>query len=443
MKKRFVPWLALVSLAVSAAQSATPALNVAGIWQGLLPITPEMPMMVRITRAQPGGWNAILFADDANPIPMDSVTVSGSTIEITGNTGQYKGTISADGTSMHGTWTHGNPRPVERPYPLELQRVTAKTARSLPPDASPHTTRYVNVDKDTKLEVLDWGGSGRSLVLLAGLGSNAHVFDRFAPKLTSHYHVYGITRRGFGNSSVPWSGYSADRLGDDVLAVFDALHLDRPILAGHSIAGSELSSIGSRYPQRVAGLVYLDAGYPYAYYSASVGSDFRVTIDVNELQRKLDLLRFGNQPADPHALIQELLDTELPHFTQSVLAWRQSLDAPHVALGAAQPSPADQGPPPIARDINAGLQRYTRIPVPILAIFAAPHQLPPSVASDLAAADAIDEGTTHTQAQADAFEKGVPSAHVVRLPHAAHDVFRSNEADVLREMNAFIGSLPP
>jgi len=28
------------------------------------------------------------------------------------------------------------------------------------------------------------------------------------------------------------------------------------------------------------------------------------------------------------------------------------------------------------------------------------------------------------------------------LPHASHYVFQSNEADVLREMNAFIGSLP-
>jgi len=32
---------------------------------------------------------------------------------------------------------------------------------------------------------------------------------------------------------------------------------------------------------------------------------------------------------------------------------------------------------------------------------------------------------------------------VVRLPHADHYVFRSNEADVLREVNAFIAGLPP
>src|ERR1700681_2280390 len=67
-------------------------------------------------------------------------------------------------------------------------------------DPSPHTTRFVTVEKGVRLEVLDWGGSGRPLVLLAGGGDTAHVFDDFAPKLTPSFHVYGITRRGFGQS---------------------------------------------------------------------------------------------------------------------------------------------------------------------------------------------------------------------------------------------------
>src|SRR5205823_13648778 len=101
------------------------------------------------------------------------------------------------------------------------------------------------------------------------LGNTAHIFDKFAPKLIDQYHVYGITRRGFGSSSSPASGYSADRLADDVLAVLDSLKLSRPVLAGHSIAGEELSSIGSRHPEKVAGLVYLDAAYGYAFSDAS------------------------------------------------------------------------------------------------------------------------------------------------------------------------------
>ena len=126
-------------------------------------------------------------------------------------------------------------------------------------DPSPHQVRLVTVDKSVRLEVLDWGGSGRNVVLLAGFGHTAHVFDEFALKLASAYHVYGITRRGFGSSSYPAHGYTDERLGDDVLAVLDSLKIGGPVLVGHSIAGQEMSSLGARYPARIAGLVYLDA----------------------------------------------------------------------------------------------------------------------------------------------------------------------------------------
>jgi len=122
-------------------------------------------------------------------------------------------------------------------------------------DLSPHKAQFVTVDTDVRLEVLDWGGSGRPIILLSGLGGTAHIFDEFAPKLASAYHVYGVTRRGFGASSVAASGYDADRLGDDVLAVLDRLKLEAPVLVGVSLGGAELSSVGSRQLCGVSGVV--------------------------------------------------------------------------------------------------------------------------------------------------------------------------------------------
>ena len=89
-----------------------------------------------------------------------------------------------------------------------------------------------------------------------------------------------------------------------MLAVIDALKLDRPILVGHSIAGEELSSVGSRHPEKVAGLIYLEAGYPYAYYDRSLGD---VQIDQNCLQRELEQL----SPLVPpkKSQVQELLQS--------------------------------------------------------------------------------------------------------------------------------------
>jgi hypothetical protein len=50
--------------------------------------------------------------------------------------------------------------------------------------------------------------------------------------------------------------------------------------------------------------------------------------------------------------------------------------------------------------------------------------------------------TAETEEQAMVFGTGVPSARVVRLPHANPYVFLSNEADVLGEMRAFLATLP-
>src|SRR5580704_17465398 len=126
-------------------------------------------------------------------------------------------------------------------------------------DPSKHRVQFVTVEDGVRLEVLDWGGTGRPLVLLAGLGYTAHVFDGFAEKLTDSYHVYGITRRGYGGSSRPAAGYTEQRLAEDDLTVFDALKLVAPVVAGDSVAGNELSQLGIHYDHRIAGLVYLEA----------------------------------------------------------------------------------------------------------------------------------------------------------------------------------------
>src|SRR3954470_1334674 len=128
-------------------------------------------------------------------------------------------------------------------------------------DPSHHRVRMVAVAQKVKLEVLDWGGSGEPVVFLPGLGNSAHVFDDFAPQFTDGFHVLGITRRGYGASSQPGSGYGSARLAADIKAVLDTLHLTRVVLVGHSIAGDELTKFASTCPNRIAKLVYLDAAH--------------------------------------------------------------------------------------------------------------------------------------------------------------------------------------
>jgi non-heme chloroperoxidase len=145
------------------------------------------------------------------------------------------------------------------PYPLRSAQANDGSKPAACEDNTPHEAQFVTVAPNVRLEVLDWGGSGEAMVLLTGLGDNAHVFNGFAFQWTPYFHVIGITRRGFLPSSQPEDGYDVGTRAADDIAVLDALQIDRAVFVGHSVAGSELSKIGEAYKGRVDKLVYLDA----------------------------------------------------------------------------------------------------------------------------------------------------------------------------------------
>jgi pimeloyl-ACP methyl ester carboxylesterase len=301
--------------------------------------------------------------------------------------------------------------------------------------------QFVQVEPSIRLEVKDWGGTGRPVVLLAGLGSTLHTFDDFAPKLIDKYHVYGITRRGYGDSSHPDpidGNYAAERLGDDVLFVMDQMNIQRPVLIGHSFAGEELSSVCSRLPSRIAGLVYLDAAYRYAFSPVHRG-DFR--IDTLELQRELAASLDAISPAEARDAVGKLQEM-LPQF-QADLNEQKNLLANAPNMSAADYDEQVKERSTLAGQIEKaaldGERRYTELKCPALAIFALPHDhnLPPGPKRD--AADASEMQTWGPLV--DSFEAGVPSARVIRIAHAEHAVYKSNEAEVVHEVEDFIGGL--
>ncbi len=299
-------------------------------------------------------------------------------------------------------------------------------------DKSPHKAQLVTAEEGVQLEVLDWGGSGSPMVFLGG--TDAHVFDDFAPKFTESHHVYGISQQGFGKSSAPEptaTNYTSDHLADGVLAILSRLNIDRPVLVGHSQAGEILSSIGSRDPQRVAGLIYLDGGYAYAFYSPAIGD---IAIDAVDEQHQLDLfLAKGFQ--NPQ---------QIDGLKSGAARLQGDLERIERTVSLQPPRPSDAPPvPPIGLALSRGHRKYTHIDAPVLAIYADPHSFGPLYRNDpekLAALVADDKATV--SAQADAFQAGVPSAQVIRIPNADHFIFRSNEAEVIPAMNAFIAKLP-
>jgi len=303
--------------------------------------------------------------------------------------------------------------------------------------ATEPTAQRVTVEPGVQLEVLDWGGTGRSLVFLAGLGDTAHVYDNFAPRFTAKYHVYGITRRGFGTSSHPAptdANYSAGRLGEDVVAVISALHLDHPVLVGHSIAGEELSWIGAHDPHQVAGLIYLDADWGPGFYDEARGDSW---LDMLDVRHRLEALRAG-------AVYDTAYHDGLMAATDRL---SRDLHADAAFYAALAPLPAPPAPSPIPLAVLFGEEKFTGIHAPAMDIVACPHDLSPMfrgpLAHDQAAQQALEANDLQKcTAQSTAFGQAMPWVPVVRIPHANHHIFVSNPDVVERAMNDFLDKLP-
>jgi len=291
-------------------------------------------------------------------------------------------------------------------------------------------SEIVKVAPGVELEVLDWGGSGPALVFLAGFGETASTFEGFAEKFTDKNRVIGITRRGFGLSSRPEptdENYEVARLAEDILAVNNKLGLFRPVLVGHSVAGQELSEIGTRHPQAVSGLIYLDAANSQALYGPS--SDVLYPI-AGEIRADLAML-ISAQPSEARRLIAKLL-VDLPRLQRGLKWYEAAIEgAPdNLPTGQAAEEKAIQDALVRGARVHGGLQ------IPILSIVADPPMCEPNCASATSLAYAAE-----IAAQTADFAEANPTAVVVRLPRASHFVWRSNPEDVVRAMNSFLDAL--
>jgi non-heme chloroperoxidase len=307
-------------------------------------------------------------------------------------------------------------------------------------DPAKHNVQFVTVEDGVRLEVLDWGGSGKPVVLLAGLGFTAHVFDGFAEKLAESCHVYGITRRGYGASSRPATGYGEQRLAEDDLQVFEALKLVKPIVAGHSISGNEMSQLGIHHHERIGGLIYLDA-------LNDLGDDWT---DFDGLSSKLpDAIRRPPSPS-PSDFKSFASYRDWRTRTQSVAIpeaeWRN--DFAENPDGSVGPRITPGFVPKAILDGNVA-HDYSRIRVPVLAFVGYPplpedqilanHITDPAERTIVYAVFGSNVGMIRKRIKR--IEAAAGGARVVDLWGANHFVFLSNETDVLNEIRAVLVGL--
>lgn len=111
-----------------------------------------------------------------------------------------------------------------------------------------------------RLCVRHYGGNGPVLLLLHGLTANGAAFEAIVQQgLTGHAQVYAPDLRGRGLSAAPDSGYSMAHHAADLLALMDAMHWQKVVLAGHSFGAFVSWYMAAHHAHRVAGVVAMDA----------------------------------------------------------------------------------------------------------------------------------------------------------------------------------------
>ena len=106
-------------------------------------------------------------------------------------------------------------------------------------------------------------GEGPPIVLQHGWPQHWWAWRELIPALAERHRVICPDLRGHGWSDVPQDGYEKEQLATDLLAVLDALELDRVLLVGHDWGGLAGFLACLRAPERFSRFLALGILHPW------------------------------------------------------------------------------------------------------------------------------------------------------------------------------------
>jgi pimeloyl-ACP methyl ester carboxylesterase len=154
--------------------------------------------------------------------------------------------------------------------------------------------------EDSALAVADTGGPGRPVVYLNGSYASQSTWRRVTAELGGEWRHITYDERARGRSKKS-SDYSFEACVRDVDAVLEARGVDRPVLVGWSYGAMLALHWATRNPDRVAGVVMVDGGYPWDYLATVEGDGIKLNLRAGELE-----------PDDPR--VEEVATALAEHF---------------------------------------------------------------------------------------------------------------------------------
>lgn len=216
-------------------------------------------------------------------------------------------------------------------------------------------------------------GSGKPLILIAGLGYSHWQWYKMVPLLAEHFQVITFDNRGVGQSEKPAGPYTAQLLAQDTVGLLDELHIEKAIIAGHSMGGFVAQAIALDFPQRVEKLILCSTNFGGPNHVPVTPEAMKVLTDVSSDP----LTRFKNGLAVSTA---PDWSEKNPEMIEEWVKWRVA-------------NPIEPAPYQAQLAIGLGLlpesaafeNKLSRINIPTLILFGAHDKVVPPANADLLA----------------------------------------------------------
>jgi pimeloyl-ACP methyl ester carboxylesterase len=105
-------------------------------------------------------------------------------------------------------------------------------------------------------------GAGPALLLLHGWPEFWLTWEPVMARLADRYTLIAPDLRGFGDSGKPSGPFGPEDHAADMLALLDALGIEKAGVVGHDVGGAVMQPLARKAQNRLSGLFFFDFVYP-------------------------------------------------------------------------------------------------------------------------------------------------------------------------------------